>query len=75
MVDKMVDMDINFDENPKKLDTDFAWSLINTYFSTEHLEQLVRHQVESYNAFISRKIPNTIEMFNPFFTTTDHEYE
>ena len=75
MVDKMVDMDINFDESPKKLDSDFAWSLINTYFSTEHLEQLVRHQVESYNDFISRKIPNTIEMFNPVIITSDHDYD
>ena len=71
----MVDMDINFDESPKKLDSDFAWSLINTYFSTEHLEQLVRHQVESYNDFISRKIPNTIEMFNPVIITSDHDYD
>ena len=75
MVDKMVDMDINFDESPKKLDSDFAWSLINTYFSTEHLEQLVRHQVESYNDFISRKIPSTIEMFNPVIITSEHDYD
>ena len=71
----MVDMDINFDESPKKLDSDFAWSLINTYFSTEHLEQLVRHQVESYNDFISRKIPSTIEMFNPVIITSEHDYD
>ena len=40
----MVDNMENFDEPTKNLDPDFAWSLINAYFSTEHLEQLVRHQ-------------------------------
>ena len=71
----MVDNMENFDEPTKNLDPDFAWSLINAYFSTEHLEQLVRHQVESYNDFISRKIPNTIEMFNPVIITSEHDYD
>ena len=65
----------NFDDTVKNLDPDFAWSLINAYFSTEHLEQLVRHQVESYNDFISRKIPHTIEMFNPVIITSEHDYD
>ena len=64
----------NCDES-KNLDQGFAWPLINSYFSTEHLEQLVRHQTESYNDFISRKIPNTIEMFNPVLITSEHDYD
>ncbi len=71
----MVDNMENFDETMKNLDSDFAWSLINAYFSTEHLEQLVRHQVESYNDFILRKIPNTIDMFNPVIITSEHDYD
>ena len=62
-------------ETTEELKENFAWSLISSYFSTEHLEQLVRHQVESYNDFVTRKIPNTIEMFNPVKICSEHDYD
>ena len=45
-------------------DEDF-WNIIASYFKNKHLQQLVRHQVESYNDFVCRQIPDTINMFNP----------
>ena len=65
----------NFDGPKKTLEPEFAWDLIDSYFSAEHLQQLVRHQVESYNDFIERKIPNTINMFNPVSITSEHDYD
>ncbi len=59
----------------KILGSDFPWTLIDAYFSKEHLQQLVRHQLESYNDFIERQIPNTINMFNPVIITSEHDYD
>ena len=71
MIGKMEDLEnIN-----NKLGSDFPWTLINAYFSKEHLQQLVRHQLESYNDFIERQIPNTINMFNPVIITSEHDYD
>ncbi len=41
------------------------WSVIGSYFDGKHLDQLVRHQIESYNDFVTYQIPKTISMFNP----------
>ena len=41
------------------------WDVISSYFDGKHLEQLVRHQIESYNDFVTYQIPKTISMFNP----------
>ena len=57
-----------------KNNTNDHWSIIESYFKNKYLEQLVRHQVESYNDFISRQIPNTIEMFNPVHIASEHDY-
>ena len=40
------------------------WDVIKSYFQDAHLERLVRHQLESYNDFVT-SIPKTIAMFNP----------
>ena len=58
-----------------KEDKEDVWSVIESYFSKEHLQQLVRHQLESYNDFITRQIPDTIEMFNPTIITSEHDYD
>ena len=50
------------------------WSIIESYFKNRFLEQLVRHQIESYNDFISRQIPNTIQMFNPVHIASEHDF-
>jgi len=68
----------------ERLDSDFKnktynnlendWALINSYFANQHLQQLIRHQIESYNDFITRQIPNTISMFNPVRICSEHDY-
>ena len=55
-------------------DTSIPWSIIESYFNNHHLKQLVKHQLESYNYFISTQIENTIEMFNPIRICSEHDY-
>jgi len=50
------------------------WVLIESYFRNQHLKQLIRHQLESYNYFVNTQIENTIEMFNPVRICSDHDY-
>ena len=50
------------------------WVLIESYFRNQHLKQLIRHQLESYNYFVNTQIENTIEMFNPVHICSDHDY-
>ena len=49
------------------------WKVIESYFQGQHLERLVRHQIESYNNFINYQIKKTIEMFNPVTIHSDHD--
>lgn len=55
-------------------DSNIPWTIIESYFKNEHLKQLVRHQIESYNYFVSTQIENTIEMFNPVKIASEHDY-
>ena len=41
--------------------TEEPFQLIETYFRGQHLERLVRHQIESYNHFINYQIQRTIQ--------------
>tara|TARA_B100001769_G_scaffold275260_1_gene276653 strand:- start:4578 stop:8144 length:3567 start_codon:yes stop_codon:yes gene_type:complete len=54
--------------------TEDAWVLIESYFRNQHLKQLIRHQIESYNYFCNTQIENTIEMFNPVHICSEHDY-
>jgi DNA-directed RNA polymerase II subunit RPB2 len=40
------------------------FAILDSYFSAQHLERLVRHQIESYNHFVNYQIWRTIQMFN-----------
>ncbi|NDH66959.1 MAG: hypothetical protein EBY22_03435 [Gammaproteobacteria bacterium] len=51
------------------------WSIIGSYFKDKHLDRLVRHQLESYNNFVSYQIIKTIEMFNPVHIASEHDYD
>ncbi len=51
------------------------WDIISGYFQGKHLEQLVRHQLESYNKFVGEFVPATIEMFNPICVSSDQDYD
>ena len=39
------------------------WTIIGSYFRDQHLQRLVRHHIESYNALVSSDIQKTIDMF------------
>jgi DNA-directed RNA polymerase II subunit RPB2 len=49
------------------------YALIESYFEGQHLDRLVRHQIESYDHFINNQIQKTIEMFNPVFIHSEHD--
>ena len=57
----------------KQTNTDISWKIIESYFKGKHLERLVRHQIESYNAFVTKQIINTIKMFNPVTIRSEHD--
>ena len=62
-------MDIN-----EKEYEELSWGIIKSYFEGKHLQQLIRHQIESYNNFINCQIPKTIEMFNPVTIASENDY-
>ena len=45
----------------KKLD----WTIINSYFNNDHY-YFTNSQINSYNDFISNRLPYTIKTLNPF---------
>ena len=51
------------------------WNIIESYFRGQHLERLVRHQLESYNNFVGYQLPKTIEMFNPVHIVSEQDYD
>lgn len=51
-----------------------AWSVIESYFKNKHLQQLLKHQLESFNDFIQNQIKKTIQMFNPLLIRSIHDY-
>ena len=53
---------------------ELSWGIIKSYFEGKHLQQLIRHQIESYNNFINCQIPKTIEMFNPVTIASENDY-
>lgn len=67
--------------NDKKLNNQIdryietPWTIIESYFRDQHLERLVRHQLESYNNFVGYQIIKTIEMFNPIHIKSENDYD
>ena len=51
------------------------WSLIESYFRDLNLKRMVRHQIESYNDFVSYQIQKTINMFNPVHIRSNDDYD
>ena len=51
------------------------WTLIGSYFEGKHLEQLVRHQIESYNDMVNVQLKRTVDMFNPVKIASDQDYD
>ena len=50
------------------------YDIIESYFDGKHLQRLVRHQIESYNHFITHQIERTIQMFNPMMVRSVNDY-
>jgi DNA-directed RNA polymerase II subunit RPB2 len=50
------------------------YTIIESYFRGQHLDRLVRHQIESYNHFINFQILRTIQMFNPVVIRSENDY-
>lgn len=50
------------------------YDVIESYFDGKHLQRLVRHQLESYNHFITHQIGRTIQMFNPMIVRSANDY-
>ena len=51
------------------------WTIIESYFKDQHLSQLVRHQLESYNDFVNNQIQKTIDMFNPVRICSENDVD
>ena len=46
----------------KKNGDELSWNIIESYFEGKHLERLVRHQIESYNHFVTKQLKKTIDI-------------
>ena len=51
------------------------WTIIGSYFEGKHLQQLVRHQIESYNDMVNVQLKRTMDMFNPVRIVSDQDYD
>jgi len=50
------------------------FEIIESYFGSQYLERLVRHQIESYNHFIQYQLQRTIQMFNNLKIHSENDY-
>ena len=50
------------------------FTILESYFRGQHLDRLVRHQIESYNHFVNFQILRTIQMFNPVNIRSENDY-
>ena len=67
-------VDVKFDiENSPYIED--PWTIIEAYFRDQHLDRLVRHQLESYNNFVGYQIIKTIEMFNPVHFKSENDLD
>jgi len=63
-----------FDNSKSMRYIEEPWNIIESYFEGQYLQRMVRHQIESYNDFISHKIRTTIQMFNPVRVVSSNDY-
>ena len=50
------------------------FTILESYFKGQHLERLVRHQIESFNHFSNYQILRTIQMFNPVIIHSENDF-
>ena len=63
---------IDSDIVPPSIFEDSQWDIVNEYFTPNKGYQLVKHQIESFNDFILRKVEQIIDGFNPI--DIKHQY-
>ena len=51
-LNKMSNINVNTFDIANEEYIEEPWTLIESYFKGQHLERLVRHQLESYNNFV-----------------------
>jgi len=54
--------------------TEEPYDIIESYFEGQHLERLVRHQIESFNHFTNYQMQRTIQMFNPVTIRSENDF-
>ena len=59
----------------RTINPELPWKIIESYFKGQHLKRCIRHQLESYNDFVSNQIQKTIDMFNPVTVHSDQDYD
>ena len=59
----------------RHIKTELPWKIIESYFKGQHLKRCIRHQLESYNDFVSNQIQKTIDMFNPVTIHSEQDYD
>jgi DNA-directed RNA polymerase II subunit RPB2 len=80
LINPILKMNSNNSDNKEVFDInddqyiETPWHIIESYFKGQHLERLVRHQLESYNNFVGHQITKTIEMFNPVHIASDQDF-
>ena len=80
-ISKMNNENINNNNIDAKFDIENSpyiedpWTIIEAYFRDQHLDRLVRHQLESYNNFVGYQIIKTIEMFNPVHIKSENDFD
>jgi DNA-directed RNA polymerase beta subunit len=59
----------------EQLKDDFCWDILDSFYlktnSTEEINPLIKHQIDSYNKFINTTLPQIISGFNPIKINTN----
>ena len=66
---------VKMKQGEHNIGSETQWKIIQSYFEGKHLQRCVRHQLESYNNFITQEVHNTIRMFNPVTVRSEHDYD
>ena len=59
----------------KSVNSELPWKIIESYFEGQHLTRCIRHQLESYNDFVTNQIQKTIDMFNPVTIHSENDFD
>ena len=57
---------------PPQMFEEAVWGVVDEYFKPNKGHQMVKHQIESFNDFVHRKVDQIIEGFNPI--EINHQY-